>query len=130
MSAVQLLMWGWVLHLLADIFLQNAWMSEHKKDLNHLAAWVHGAIHLAALLVVFPPVAAVLLALSHVLIDTRRPLVVWRRLYRQSTVVADSHPALHAFAFWQDQSAHILALAIAAVCIDHAWVAHLWWWQP
>lgn len=112
MRATDLFIWGYVAHLVADAMLQNEWMAVNKVSLKHPASWVHSGIHFAALLFVFPLWAALLLAVSHLLIDTRVPLQLWRRFYRQTSDPAN--PAFIAFAMWQDQSAHILALAVAA----------------
>lgn len=127
MTATQLLVWGFAIHCLADLFLQNEWMALHKTSLRHPASWTHAAIHGVLLLLIFPPLPALVLAVSHLLIDLRAPLTWWGRLYRQSTIKPDSHPALHAFGFWRDQSAHIIALTVVALCVDHAWLIHLWW---
>jgi hypothetical protein len=56
---------------------------------------------------------ALLLALSHLLIDTRVPLAWWRRIFRQTTT---GEAALHV-AMWSDQVAHISMLAIAALIV-------------
>jgi hypothetical protein len=108
--ATNLFVWGFVAHMVADWFLQNEWMALKKTSLKHPAAWVHSGIHLIALLFVFPPLVAVVLAVSHILIDTRVPLQWWRKFYRQTT----DGPAFIPFAMWQDQAAHILCLAVAA----------------
>lgn len=108
--ATDLFVWGLVAHLLADFFLQNEWQALNKTSLKHPAAWVHAGIHLGALLFVFPPLAALALAVSHLLIDTRVPLRWWRALIAQST----DGRGFDAFAIWQDQAAHLLALALVA----------------
>jgi hypothetical protein len=110
-----LLLWGLVAHLFDDWFLQNDWMAKYKTSLRHPAAWVHSGIHLIALLFVFPPVVALALAVSHLLIDTRVPLAWWRRFYRQTSDPAN--PVFVPFAMWQDQAAHILCLAVAALLV-------------
>jgi len=111
MTATDLFVWGLVVHLLADFFLQNEWMALNKVSLRHPAAWVHSGIHLLVLLLVFSPLVSVLLAVSHLLIDTRVPLQVWRRFYRQTT----EGPIMIPFGLWQDQAAHIVMLALAAL---------------
>ncbi len=77
-----LLVWGGLAHLVADWLLQNEWMVRHKPDLRHPAGWVHGAIHTLALLLFWPWPLALLVGLSHVLIDTRTPIRWWKRLGR------------------------------------------------
>lgn len=110
MTATDLFVWGFVAHCVADWLLQNEWMATYKTSLRHPAAWVHSGIHWAVLTPVFGWRAAGLLALSHILIDTRRPLAWWRKVYRQTT----EGPAFIPFAMWQDQVAHIVCLAVAA----------------
>lgn len=112
-TATDLLLWGIVVHLVCDWLLQNHWMATFKTDLRHPAAWVHSGIHFAGLCLVFPVGAAAVLFLSHLLIDTRKPLHWWRDLIHQT---ADpQNPATIHVAFWRDQVAHILCLAIAAL---------------
>lgn len=106
-----LFMLGFVAHLVCDWMLQNEWMALNKVSLRHPAAWVHSGIHFAALLFVFSPVVAFALAVSHLLIDTRVPLQMWRKFYRQTTEGAAFIP----FAMWQDQALHIIFLAVAAI---------------
>jgi hypothetical protein len=112
-TATQLCLWGIVAHMGADWFLQNEWMALNKTRLGHPAGLIHAAIHGAALAVVFPWPAALALAVSHYLIDLRAPLVWWRRLYRQTT----EGPVMIPFAMWQDQAAHILCIAAAALLV-------------
>lgn len=118
-------------HLFADWILQNDYMARNKANyvpfpsrpnhegdgplllIPHPAAWVHSGIHLVGLLFIFPWWMAVLIAISHLLIDLRFPLVWWRKFYKQ-TVTGDV--ALHV-AIWGDQVAHITILAIAALII-------------
>lgn len=115
MTATELFVWGLVAHMFADWFLQNNWMATYKTSLRHPASWVHSGIHLIALLFVFSPLVALLLAISHLLIDTRVPLQKWRELYGQTKDA--SNPVFIPFAMWQDQAAHILCLAVAALLV-------------
>ena len=98
-----------VLHLIADWIFQNDWIARNKSSLLHPAAWVHGFIHLAFLVALFPPLIAIAIAASHVLIDTRSPVKIWQRLYRQTT---EGEYAIHV-AIWLDQVFHIAILALA-----------------
>ena len=111
----QLLVWGIVAHLFCDWILQNDWMARNKSNLQHPAAWVHSGIHLVGLLFVFPAWMSVLIAITHLFIDTRVPLVWWRKFYHQTT---EGPVALHV-AMWGDQVAHISILAISALIIGH-----------
>lgn len=108
-----LLIWGIVAHLVGDWLLQNHWMATYKTDLLHPAAWVHSGIHWLLLLPVFGWQAAAVLFVSHILIDTRKPLIWWRGLIRQTT--DPENPASIHVAFWGDQVLHILCIAI--VCL-------------
>lgn len=113
LHATSLLLWGLVWHLFADWLLQNDWMARNKASLRHLAAWVHSGIHLVGLLLIFPPLAAVVIALTHLIIDTRLPLIAWRNIFRQTRT---GSAALHV-AMWGDQVAHIFILALTALVI-------------
>lgn len=112
MTSTESLVWGGLAHLAADFLLQNEWMAEHKVSLRHPAAWVHAGIHGAALALVFPPVAALLLAFSHLLVDTRVPLQWWRRVFGQTRNL-ENPVSLHV-AIWSDQVLHLGLIAAAA----------------
>jgi hypothetical protein len=109
--ATSLLVWGIVIHLFADWILQNEWMAVNKTSLLHPAAYVHSGIHLLGLLLIFQWWVALLIAITHLLIDTRVPLAWWRKFYRQTT---EGPIAIHV-AIWTDQVLHITVLAIAAL---------------
>jgi hypothetical protein len=113
MNSDSLLLWGIVSHLIADWLLQNHWMATNKMSLRHPAAWVHSGIHLIAMLLVFPPFAAFLLFIIHLLIDTRIPLAWWRKTFKQTQ---EGDVALHV-AIWGDQVAHIACIAVAALIV-------------
>jgi hypothetical protein len=140
MTASDLLIWGIVAHLIADWPLQNDWMARNKASLRHPAGYVHAGIHGLLLALVFGWAAAPL-AVAHLLIDTRVPVVCWSRLVRQ-TQPADAphflvwyplvqrHEIEHADSaprgapmlvdvgtevrFWTDQVFHIACLAVAS----------------
>lgn len=112
MSA-ELITYGIVVHLVCDWLLQNAWMADNKASLLHPAAWVHSGIHFVGALLVFPPLFALLIGLTHILIDTRKPLKWWRAFYRQTTDPAN--PASMHVAIWGDQVAHFSVIALAAL---------------
>jgi len=113
LHATSLLVWGLALHLFCDWILQNEWQAHYKSSLKHPAAYVHSGIHLLGLLLIFPVWSALLIALLHLLIDTRLPLIWWRRVYRQTRT---GEVALHV-ALWGDQVAHITVLAIFALLV-------------
>lgn len=115
MKPTDFLVWGVIAHIIIDWFFQNEWQAVNKTNWKHPAAWVHSGLHLIALLFVFPPIFAVCLAISHFLVDLRKPLVWWRKTIKQATDLGN--PVTIHVAFWQDQCAHVLCLAIAAVLV-------------
>jgi hypothetical protein len=138
-TATRLLLWGIVIHLFCDWVLQNHWMAENKyrfagpRDylrflgpapvgegplflLPHPAAFVHASIHGVTLLLIFPWPSALIIAVIHLLIDTRVPLSWWRKFYKQTTT---GDMALHV-AIWGDQVLHIFVLAIVALLVGGA----------
>ena len=111
--ATRLLLWSVVWHLFADWILQNEYLAKNKSNLLHPASWIHSGIHFLGLVLIFPLWMAALIAIVHLLIDTRIPLQWWRRVYRQTR---EGEVALHV-AMWSDQTLHIASLAIAALII-------------
>lgn len=106
------IIYGVVIHLFCDWFLQNDWMAHNKASLStSWAGWVHGLIHIAGMVLVFPYWWAVAIGLLHIVIDTRHPLVWWRRVFRQTTT---GEVALH-IAIWEDQVAHVVVIALVAL---------------
>jgi hypothetical protein len=112
-QAAILLAFGIAIHLFCDWLLQNDWQARNKSNLLHPAAWIHSGIHFLGLLLIFSPLIALLIAIIHVLIDTRVPLTWWRKVFRQTQT---GDVALHV-AMWSDQVAHITVLAIVAFLI-------------
>jgi hypothetical protein len=102
--------WALLAHIVADWFLQNEWMALNKTSLRHPAAWVHSGIHTLAFLVVFPWWAAVVWGVLHLVIDTRHPLIWWRRLIRQT----QDGPIMLTFGMWQDQMVHVATVIVLA----------------
>jgi hypothetical protein len=114
LSASDLLIWGIVLHLIADWPLQNDWMANNKMRRRvrrirhgdgimtpprpyqpserwwdrHPAAYVHAGIHTLFLSLVFGW-PAIFLGLVHLLIDTRLPVVWWSKLIKQTQPEGD-----------------------------------------
>ncbi len=105
---------GIVAHLIADWIFQNDWMARNKTNLRHPAAWVHSGIHLIAMLFIFPIWAAILIAGTHMLIDTRKPVQFWQRIFRQTT----TGPSALTVSIWLDQVFHITILAIVVALIS------------
>lgn len=110
-EATDLLVWSVVIHLVADWLLQNDWMALHKTNLRHPAAWAHSGIHTAGLCLIFTWPVALLIGLTHLLIDTRKPLFWWMRVIKQ--IPTESRfPIVE---IWLDQVMHITVLALAAL---------------
>jgi hypothetical protein len=112
-NATYLIVWGTVAHLVCDWLFQNDWMARNKSNLKHPAAYAHGFIHLIGMSFVFHLPIALVLAMSHILIDTRKPLTWWRRVFQQTT----EGPAAMHVAMWSDQVLHISLIAIAAYIV-------------
>ena len=104
---------GIVAHLIADWIFQNDWMARNKASLRHPAAWVHSGIHLLAMLFVFPLWAAVLIAVIHMFIDTRKPVQFWQRIFRQTTTGSVGLTV----SIWVDQVFHITVITIVVLII-------------
>lgn len=138
LSSSELLIWGVVLHLVADWVLQNDWMAQNKANLRHPAGYVHAGIHGVLLAFIFGWVA-IPLAIVHLLIDTRVPVVWWSQQIKQTQphdpVWASASSLSHArtlnwygngaplmdvgmeVRFWTDQVFHIICIAIAALVV-------------
>jgi hypothetical protein len=99
---------AFVAHLVADWLFQNDWMAHHKASLAHPAAWVHGAVHGAALWWALDWRAGLVLGVVHVLVDTRVPLTWWIRRFKQSAEA----PNAPAITMWTDQALHVALIAL------------------
>lgn len=113
LPAAEYVVWGVVVHFVVDWLLQNEWMALNKEDLRHPAGYVHAALHGIALLLVFPVLAALALAVAHFAIDTRRPLQWWSRVMTQTA----TGPEAFTIHLWRDQALHIGVIAIAALIV-------------
>jgi hypothetical protein len=113
LHATSLLIWGIAIHLFCDWILQNDYLATYKVSLLHPASWIHSGIHFLGLLLIFPWWVALIIAIIHLLIDTRVPLKWWRNFFVQTQ---GGPVALHV-QIWSDQVAHVTALAIAALAI-------------
>ena len=140
LSASDLMIWGLVAHLVADWPLQNDWMAQNKANLRRPAGYVHATVHGVFLALVFGWVALPL-AVAHLLIDTRKPVVWLSRLVGQTQpqgrrVIPAGHPFSFGapiydekwpmlplydvgteVRFWTDQVWHIACIAIAALAV-------------
>lgn len=111
---------GLCAHIVADWFLQTDWQAQNKIRLSHSAAWIHSGVHLACFLPVFGWKGALIVFVTHILIDTRKPLMWWRSIIGQkmndpSQPFESAHNSIaRHVAFWQDQMSHILVIAAVA----------------
>jgi len=113
MDATDYLVWGIVIHLVCDWIFQNEWIAVNKVSLRHGASWLHGFIHSAGMMLIFSPLVALLIGLSHIIIDLRFIMAFWRKVFRQTTAGMYAVPV----AVWGDQTAHIVIIAFAALMI-------------
>lgn len=102
---------GLVAHLVADWVLQTDWMARNKLRLRHPAAWTHASIHAVCLSLALGWQAGLILAIVHMLIDTRVPVDWWMRVVKKCKQV----PETAFVGIWLDQTLHIICIA--------AWVA-------
>lgn len=107
-----LLVWAIIVHLIADWPLQTEWMACNKHNLLHPAAWVHSAIHVSGMLLIFPWPVAIAIGIAHLLIDTRRPLIWWMDRIKRMPATAPNYDST---LVWMDQVFHISVLALAAL---------------
>lgn len=133
LSASDMVIWGIVLHLIADWPLQNDWMSKNKVKPLHPAGYVHASIHAFCLTFVFGW-AAFPLAVAHLLIDFRKPVAWWSKLVRQTqpknkvlyqrTQTWQTAEEIQIYdiglevRIWTDQVFHIICVAVAALLIS------------
>ncbi len=99
---------GLVANLIADWILQNDWMATYKVSLKHPAAWVHAAIHAVLLTLALDWRAGLVLALVHMVVDTRIIANWWIRTFRQT---AEGRSGF-IVKIGVDQVLHIAAIAI------------------
>lgn len=107
---------GLVATLVADWLLQNDWMARNKTSLRHPAAWVHAGIHALLLGLALGWLAGLVLATIHLIVDTRRPMMFWQKIYQQTTdglvgtivkIAADQVMHIVAIAIWVEVSGRL-----------------------
>jgi hypothetical protein len=107
-----LLVWAILIHVVADWLLQTEWMATYKTNLRHPAGWVHSGIHTVLLLFVFPLPLALLVGFSHLLVDTRVPVVWWMRVVKG---MPTGTPIFEQMIIWMDQVFHVVILALVVL---------------
>ena len=112
--ATDVLAWAIVIHLVVDWLLQNEWMACNKTSLKHPAAYAHSGLHALALLLVFPWYLALGVGITHLLIDTRRPITWWIKSIKQ---MPRTSPVYTHVEIWMDQIFHLLLLVLAVILL-------------
>lgn len=110
-DSATILVWGVMVHLIADWLLQTDWMALNKVNLRHPAAWVHSGIHTLLYLLVFSWYLALLIGITHLLIDTRVPVRWWIQNVKKMPDGSNST----AVEMVIDQVFHITVLAAVAL---------------
>src|ERR1044071_6077081 len=95
-----------LLHLVGDWLLQNEWMAVKKVRLSHPAAWLHGGIHGILLGTVFGWLGGLVLAIVHMLVDTRVPVQWWIKVFKKCEKASD----LPILLIGCDQALHICCI--------------------
>lgn len=112
--ATDILIWAVVIHLVVDWLLQTDWMARYKKSLTHPAAYVHSGLHTLGLLLIFPWWLALGVGISHLLIDTRKPVTWWIETIKQMPATTPIYTHVE---MWLDQIFHVLMLFIAVLLL-------------
>lgn len=109
LNSSELLIWGIVVHLIADWPLQNDWMAKNKMlrwifwntigktdtgekvslghsrwFIRHPAAYLHALTHFGLTTIVFGWLPALVLAIVHMIIDCRWPVERWSKFIGQT----------------------------------------------
>lgn len=113
-SSAALLIWGALIHLVCDWLFQSSWMSDNKANLRHGAGYAHAGVHTLGLCLIFPWMVAVVIGITHLLIDTRVPLRLWSELCVQTPRDPENPITLH-IALWRDQTLHLFVIGLAAL---------------
>ena len=111
-TPTELFVWALVAHLAADWLFQTEWMVIHKVNLRHPAGYVHAAVYALFMALVFPPLIAVVIGVTHLLVDTRAPVRWWMRVVKR---MAAGSPGAGAVEMGVDQVFHIMVIAFFAL---------------
>lgn len=115
MKATDYLVWGVVLHLIMDWLGQNEVIATRKMNLRDWPGWVHATLHGVIQLLVFPWWAALTIGVTHLLIDTRKPVVWWSQLIRQTQPSGNGFDIGADVRIWVDQVWHVGIIAILSL---------------
>lgn len=111
-GSAELLLWGIIAHLVADWPLQIEWMAINKTNWKHPAAWAHAGVHGIFMVFIFPWHLGLLLAISHLWIDTRTPVFWWMRVIKR---MDRDDPRTAMVETWLDQVFHIMMIALVVL---------------
>ncbi len=112
--AIDVLLWAVVIHMIVDWLLQTDWMARNKSNLKHPAAYVHSGMHALGLMLIFPWWMALSVGVTHLLIDTRKPVTWWIETIKQ---MPPSTPVYMHVEIWLDQIFHLLMLLLAVLIL-------------
>lgn len=98
-------------HFIFDFCLQNEWIANNKHNVRHPAGYVHSLIMTIPMLFFFPLWAAILIGVTHFIIDTRAPIKWWMNLMRNNL---PNEPWFLYVAITVDQIWHVTIIAILA----------------
>ena len=112
--ATDILVWATAIHMAVDWLFQTDWMARNKANLRHPAAYVHSGLHTLGLLLVFPWFIALGVGISHLLIDTRKPVTWWMETVKQMPRSALTYTHVE---IWLDQIFHMAVLVIAVLLL-------------
>lgn len=107
-TPTELFVWAFVAHLAADWLFQTEWMVIHKVNLRHPAGYVHAAVYALFMALVFPPLIAVVIGVTHLLVDTRVPVRWWMRVVKG---MSEGCTGADAVEMGVDQVFHIMVIA-------------------
>ena len=113
-TATELFVWAFVAHLAADWLFQTEWMVIHKVNLRHPAGYVHATVYALFMALVFPPLIALLIGVTHLLVDTRVPVRWWMRVIKR---MGEDSPGTGAVEMGVDQVFHIMVIAFFALVL-------------
>ena len=110
------LIWAVTIHMVVDWMLQTDWMARNKTNLRHPAAYVHSGLHALGLMLVFPWFLALGVGVTHLLIDTRKPVTWWIETIKQ---MPRTTPLFTTVEIWLDQIFHVLVLLLAVIILPN-----------